>query len=71
MEAAICVGSCLEDAGVKAEEVEAVVSHGTGTPANDRAEARAFRSVFGERQPWVNAPKARIGHLSMACVRRQ
>ena len=24
-------------------------------------------AVFGERQPWVNAPKARIGHLSMAC----
>ena len=66
-EAAFCVESCLADAGVKAGEVEAVVSHGTGTPANDRAEAKALRAVFGERQPWVNAPKARIGHLSMAC----
>ena len=66
-EATFCVESCLADAGAKAEEVEAVVCHGTGTPANDRAEAKAFRSVFGERQPWVNAPKARIGHLSMAC----
>jgi 3-oxoacyl-[acyl-carrier-protein] synthase II len=66
-EAAFCVESCLQDAGVKPEEVEAVVSHGTGTPANDRAEAKAFRFVFGERQPWVNAPKAKIGHLSMAC----
>jgi 3-oxoacyl-(acyl-carrier-protein) synthase len=67
VEAAFCVESCLQDAGVKAEKVEAVVSHGTGTPANDRAEAKALRKVFGERQPWVNAPKARIGHLSMAC----
>jgi len=61
------VESCLQDAGVKAEEVDAVVSHGTGTPANDRAEAKALRLVFGDRQPWVNAPKAKIGHLSMAC----
>jgi len=67
VEATFCVEACLQDAGVKAEEVEAVISHGTGTPANDRAEAQVFRSVFGERQPWVNAPKARIGHLSMAC----
>ena len=66
-EAAVCIESCLEDAEVKATQVEAVVSHGTGTPANDRAEAKAFRQLFGERQPWVNAPKARIGHLSMAC----
>jgi len=67
VEAAFCVESCLQDAGVKAEEVDAVVSHGTGTPANDRAEAKALRLVFGDRQPWVNAPKAKIGHLSMAC----
>lgn len=66
-EAAFCVESCLQDAGVKAEEVDGVVSHGTGTPANDRAEAKALRSVFGDRQPWVNAPKSRVGHLSMAC----
>ena len=67
VEAADCVESCLADAGVQAEAVEAVVSHGTGTPANDRAEATALRAVFGGRPPWVNAPKSRIGHLSMAC----
>ena len=67
VEAAFCVESCLADAGAKPGVVEAVVSHGTGTPANDRAEARALRKVFGARQPWVNAPKSRIGHLSMAC----
>ena len=67
VEAAFCIESCLHDAGVRAAEVDAVVSHGTGTMANDRAEAKAMRRVFGERPPWVNAPKARIGHLSMAC----
>ena len=67
VEAAFCIESCLEDAGVKAGGVDAVVSHGTGTPANDRAEARALGRMFGERQPWTNAPKSRVGHLSMAC----
>jgi len=67
VEAAFCIESCLKDAGMKAGEVEAVVSHGTGTPANDRVEASALRQIFGERQPWANAPKSRIGHLSMAC----
>ena len=66
-EAAFCIEACLEDAGVKAAAVDAVVSHGTGTPANDRAEASALRQTFGERQPWANAPKSRLGHLSMAC----
>jgi 3-oxoacyl-(acyl-carrier-protein) synthase len=67
VEAAACMQSCLEDAEIPAQEVDAVISHGTGTPANDRAEVKALRQVFGERQPWINAPKARIGHLSMAC----
>ncbi len=67
VEAAACMQGCLEDAEIPAQEVDAVISHGTGTPANDRAEAKALRQVFGERQPWTNAPKARIGHLSMAC----
>ena len=66
-QAAFCIESCLEDAGVPGGQVEAVVCHGTGTPANDRAEAGALRQVFGESRPWVNAPKSLIGHLSMAC----
>ena len=67
VEAAFCIESCLVDAGVGTDEVDAVICHGTGTPANDRTEAKALRKVFGERQPWTNAPKSRIGHLSMAC----
>jgi len=66
-EATACVAACLRDAGLEAGEVDAVVAHGTGTVANDRAEAKMVREVFGERSPWVIAPKGRIGHLSMAC----
>lgn len=66
-EAVACVRKCLEDGGVRAEEVNGVVAHGTGTAANDRAEAKMLREVFGVTGPWVIAPKNRIGHLSMAC----
>jgi 3-oxoacyl-(acyl-carrier-protein) synthase len=67
VEAAACVQASLTDAGVSVAEVDGVVAHGTGTAANDRAEAKMLREVFGERSPWVIAPKSRIGHLSMAC----
>jgi 3-oxoacyl-(acyl-carrier-protein) synthase len=66
-EAVACVRRCLEDGGVGVEEVNGVVAHGTGTVANDRAEAKMLREVFGEKGPWVTSPKSRIGHLSMGC----
>ena len=67
VEAVACVRASLTDAGVSAVDVDGVVAHGTGTGANDRAEAKMLREVFGERSPWVIAPKSRIGHVSMAC----
>ena len=67
VEAVACVTACFRDAGLEAGKVDAVVAHGTGTVANDRAEAKMLREVFGKRSPWVIAPKGRIGHLSMAC----
>jgi len=66
-EAVACVKECLEDGEISENEVDGVVAHGTGTVANDRAEAKMLGEVFGERSPWVIAPKSRIGHLSMAC----
>jgi len=66
-EAVACVRASLTDAGVSAADVDGVVAHGTGTVANDRAEAKMLGEVFGKRSPWVIAPKSRIGHLSMAC----
>lgn len=66
-EAEACVRQCLSDGGIVAEAVDTVVAHGTGTAANDRLEAEVYRRVFGERQTRVLAPKACLGHLSMAC----
>jgi 3-oxoacyl-[acyl-carrier-protein] synthase II len=54
----------LADAGACADAVDLVSVHGTGTQANDDAEAQALRLVFGERwnQVPVTAIKAVFGH---------
>ncbi|WP_445529284.1 beta-ketoacyl-[acyl-carrier-protein] synthase family protein [Streptomyces cyslabdanicus] len=53
-------------AGVKPENVDLVMLHGTGTPLNDEVEVRALREVFGEheRVPLVTAVKSMTGHTA-------
>jgi 3-oxoacyl-[acyl-carrier-protein] synthase II len=54
----------LREGGLSPGDVDWVSAHGTGTPANDAAEARAIRLVFGEgaaRVP-VSSVKSMIGH---------
>ncbi len=41
--------NALDDAGVQAEQIDAVVPLGSGIPMLDRAEAGALRAVFGAR----------------------
>lgn len=56
--------AAFADAGRAIAPVSAVIVHGTGTPANDRTEARAIRAVFGEaakRAP-VTSNKSMLGH---------
>lgn len=45
--AAAAIAASLRDAGLGPEEIGYVNAHGTGTVANDLAEAEAMRSVFG------------------------
>lgn len=54
----------LRIAGVVPEEVDLVNAHGTGTLANDLAEARAVASVLGDRAPVVplHSVKSSVGH---------
>ncbi len=58
------VFAALEDAGVPAAAIDFVDLHGTGTPANDAAEAKMLHRVFGERARVLPATstKACVGH---------
>ena len=58
------IEQALVNAGIKPEDVDLVVVHGTSTPVGDKIEASTYREVFGSHRPPVFAPKAAgdIGH---------
>jgi 3-oxoacyl-[acyl-carrier-protein] synthase II len=60
--AARAMRAALSDARVGADDVGWVSAHGTGTPANDRAEVLALRSVFTGRRPPASSVKSLSGH---------
>lgn len=52
----------LASAGMEPSDVGYVNAHGTGTPFNDGAEARAFRRLFGNASVRLSSTKAALGH---------
>ena len=61
------VRGALREARVLPDQVDLIVSHGTGTLLNDAVEARMIRRIFPRRGPAVVALKSWIGHLAAAC----
>jgi 3-oxoacyl-[acyl-carrier-protein] synthase II len=59
------VEAALADAGASADAIDFVNLHGTGTPANDAAEARMLARVFGARAARLPATstKGAVGHF--------
>ena len=57
--------NCLNDAGIKPEEVDAINMHGTSTPLGDKAEAKAIKKIFGNHayNININSTKSMTGHL--------
>ena len=57
--------NCLNDAGIRPEDVDAINMHGTSTPLGDKAEAKAIKHVFGEHSFSINinSTKSMTGHL--------
>jgi len=60
--AVACIRIALEDADLDASAVTHVNAHGTSTPLNDLAEARALHIVFGDDVPPVTSVKGYLGH---------
>jgi 3-oxoacyl-[acyl-carrier-protein] synthase II len=54
--------SAIETSGLTPEDVDFVNAHGTGTRANDLAEAKVMKDVFGGRQVPISSVKSMIGH---------
>ena len=57
--------NCLENAGLKPEDVDHINTHGTSTPLGDVAELKAISEVFGEhaKNININSTKSMTGHL--------
>jgi 3-oxoacyl-[acyl-carrier-protein] synthase II len=63
--AALAMTRALDDADVEPDDVDYVNAHGTSTPLNDAAEARALAIALGDRAATVpvSSTKSTIGHL--------
>ncbi len=52
----------LDQAAIKASEIDYVNAHATSTPVGDANEALAIFEVFGENGPYVSSTKSMTGH---------
>lgn len=64
--AVLAMERALADAGIEPSRVSYVNLHGTGTPDNDAAEARALKQVFGQELPALSSIKGLTGHTLAA-----
>ncbi|MHA7847196.1 beta-ketoacyl-ACP synthase II [Serratia sp. D1N4] len=63
--AALAMENALLDAGITASQIGYINAHGTSTPAGDKAETQAVKSVFGSnaKSVMVSSTKSMTGHL--------
>ncbi len=76
--AIISMEEALDDAGMKASDIDYINVHGTSTPLGDVAELKALGRVFGEELPRISisSTKSMTGHLlgaaaaveALACI---
>lgn len=63
--AARCIRNAIMDAKIDVAQVDYINAHGTSTPAGDKAEAAAIKTVFGDHayELSVSSTKSMVGHL--------
>ena len=63
--ATLVMNRALKDAGISANEIDYINTHGTSTPLGDGAELKAIANVFGEQAFKMNisSTKSMTGHL--------
>lgn len=52
----------LDQANLKASDIDYINAHATSTPVGDANEAKAIFEVFGESHPYVSSTKSMTGH---------
>ena len=59
------IKNCLNNAGLKPGQVDAINTHGTSTPLGDIAELKAISNIFGDhaKNININSTKSMTGHL--------
>ena len=59
------IEKALKDAGISASDVDYINAHGTSTPANDKNETDAIKTVLGEKahEIAISSTKSMTGHL--------
>jgi len=62
----LAMNNALEMSGLKADEIDYINAHGTGTDNNDLSEGRAIERLFGTRIPMVSSTKPFTGHTTSA-----
>lgn len=53
--------AALKDSGIEASDIDYINAHGTGTEANDSAESKAVKKLFGTDTP-ISSTKSFMGH---------
>ena len=60
------MNEALNMARIKANDIQYVNAHGTGTPNNDISESQALKRIFGDKLPEISSTKSFTGHTTSA-----